>query len=87
MIAQKRLEICKSNVCQNYLPLGDKEICVKQRSGCCGLCGCNDLYKVHSLSSYCTLKDFGKEPLWDVELSVSEEKKFRDKNGIKNNHG
>lgn len=48
------------------------------------MCGCNNLYKVHSLSSYCSLKDQGKIPLWEAELSESEEKIFRDKTGLKN---
>lgn len=84
VIAAKRLEICKTNVCGHYNAAGDKAICYVKGKGCCDLCGCNDNYKTHSLSSACSLKDHGRYPLWDAELTEEEEKKFREKTGIKN---
>lgn len=83
-IAQERLRICKSNVCGYYEPVGAGEKCVMSGKGCCGGCGCNDVYKTHSLSSHCYLKDIGKTPLWDAVMSQSEELEFRNKTGIKN---
>lgn len=83
-IAAKRLAICKSNICGLYDPKGEGAICVVKGSGCCLGCGCKDLYKVHSLSSYCSLKDQGKLPLWEAELTQAEEDAFRTKTGIKN---
>ncbi len=83
-IAQKRVAICKTNQCGHYEEKGVSDICVKKGSGCCNLCGCNDFYKGRSLSSACSLKEQGKYPLWDVEMTEEEEKKFREKTGIKN---
>lgn len=83
-IAKHRLAICQSNVCGLYDPIGSDIKCFVPGSGCCSGCGCNDKYKTHSLASYCYLKDIGKEPLWDVEMTEKEEKEFREKTGIKN---
>lgn len=83
-IAERRLAICRSNVCGYYDPIGSDIKCIKPGSGCCSGCGCNDRYKVHSLSSYCYLKDLSLTPLWDTEMTEKEEKMFREKTGIKN---
>lgn len=82
-IAQRRLAICRTNSCGLYDAKGEAAICVKKGEGCCSGCGCNDVYKAHSLSSYCTLKDLGKTPLWGAELSESEERDFRTRSGIR----
>ena len=82
-VAKKRLEICKTNKCGLYDPVGEKPICFKKGYGCCSGCGCNDVYKTHSLSSYCTLKDLGKTPLWEEAMSVKEEAEFRARTGLK----
>ena len=83
-IAQKRLEICRANTCGLYDAKGESSICVKKGSGCCSGCGCNDLFKTHSLSSYCYLKDIGRTPLWKSEMSEVEEEMFRANTGLKN---
>lgn len=84
VIAAKRIAICKTNQCGLYDPTGEGKICMSKVGGCCLGCGCGGTYKTHSLSSYCTLKDQGKYPLWDAELTEEEERKFREKTGLKN---
>ena len=84
MVAKRRLGICKSNVCGLYDPTGAGAICISGKGGCCLGCGCGGTYKTHSLSSWCTLKDQGKPPLWEAEMGEKEEAEFRNKSGIKN---
>lgn len=83
-IAAKRLEICKTNLCGNYNEAGDKDICYVKGKPCCGICGCKLGYLTRSLSSSCSLKLQQKYPLWDKEMTEEEEKKFREKTGLKN---
>jgi len=81
-IANQRLSICKSNVCGFYDEKGISENCIIQGKPCCSGCGCNDVFKTHSLSSHCTLKDMGKTPLWEAVMSREQEDDFRNKNNI-----
>ena len=83
-IAAHRAAICETNECGFYDKLGVTEkIIVKGVPGC-SECGCRILYKTHVLSAVCTLKDIGKTPLWDIEMTEKEEEIFRKKTGIKN---
>lgn len=82
-VAGRRLKICKTNLCGFYEPVGASESCVVKGKGCCGGCGCNITYKTSSLSSYCYLKDMNIDPLWDVEMTESEEKAFYLRTGLK----
>jgi hypothetical protein len=84
MIAKRRLEICKSNKCGFYNEAGDLPIVVVKGKPACGGCGCSLEYKCRVLSESCTLMQLGKLPLWEDEMTEAEEKKFRDKTGIKN---
>lgn len=81
-IAKDRSRLCQSNVCGLYDKKGIHENCFVPGKPCCTGCGCNEILKVHSLSSYCTLKDMGKTPLWDLVMSHEEEDKFKKKNNI-----
>lgn len=83
-IASHRLAICQSNVCGFYDEKGVMEITVLKGKPACGGCGCNVIYKTHTLSGYCYLQDIGKLPLWDVEMTEKEEEAWRNKTGIKN---
>lgn len=83
-IASKRIAICKQNLCGYYDPSGKHPKCFVSGTGCCTACGCRSVYKTHSLSSYCSLKDKGISPLWDAEMTEEQEEKFRNKTGIKN---
>jgi hypothetical protein len=83
-IAEKRTKLCESNACGLYDKEGTSPIAVVPGAPTCAGCGCRIKFKSRSLSSYCTLKDQGKYPLWDAELTEEQEKKFREKTGIKN---
>src|SRR5690242_5984590 len=82
-VAERRLAICKSNLCGHYDEMGKSDICVVKGKGCCDLCGCNDNYKTHSLSSACSLKDVGKDPLWEAEMTYDYEQAYKKYNKIK----
>ena len=83
-IAEIRTKVCESNQCGFYNKAGDLPIVVVKGSPSCGQCGCRISYKSRSLSAWCSLKEEGKYPLWDAELTEEQEKKFRLKTGIKN---
>lgn len=85
-IAEKRLKICQSNKCRLYDARGEFPITFVKGKPACGACGCNAKWLTHSLSSDCSLRFQGKEPLWVAEMSEEEENKFREKTGIKNDH-
>lgn len=83
-IADKRRNLCTSNICGFYDELGEKpNVYLKGKPACSG-CGCEREAKIHSLSSWCYLKDLGLTPLWDAEMSQKEEDNFRSKIDIKN---
>lgn len=84
-IAKERSKICQSNVCGVYDKYGTFEATFIKNSSACGGCGCSERYKTRSLSSWCYLKDIGKEPLWDAVMTEKEEDEFRQKTGIENN--
>ena len=71
-------------MCGLYDVGGVDKICVVPNKPCCSGCGCAISYKTRALSSCCTLKDLGRYPMWEAELTEAEEKKFREKTGLKN---
>lgn len=83
-VAEKRSMICQANICGLYDKFGTAEATYVKGKPACGGCGCNEKYKVHSLSSHCYLKDLGLTPLWEAEMTEKEEEIFRNKTGIKN---
>ena len=83
-IAKRRRELCESNVCTLYDKNGEKPNAFVPGKPSCGGCGCRVEYKTRSLSSYCYLKDIDIKPLWEAVMTEKEEKKFREKTGVKN---
>jgi len=82
-VAESRLNICESNACGYFDLVGRSEKCLIKGRSCCSGCGCNTDYKVHSLSSYCALKDMGKVPLWDSIMTQEQEDEFKKKHDLK----
>jgi hypothetical protein len=64
MIAQERLDICRSNVCGYHDPEGKSEKAVSKGSESCAACGCRLDWKTRSLSSNCGLEVLNMTPLW-----------------------
>lgn len=83
-VAKYRSDICQLNACGYYNKDGSDPRCLVPGKPCCTGCGCNEKYKVHSLSSYCHLKDVNKVPLWEAVMTEEEERSFRKKTGITN---
>lgn len=83
-IAKRRTAICELNRCGFYDALGVSEKAVMKGKPTCSSCGCRIEYKTRVLSVYCSLGDIRQEPLWNIEMTEKEEKKFRDKTGVQN---
>lgn len=83
-VAERRLKICRSNLCGYYDEYGTFEAAFVKNSESCGSCGCKLSYAVRSLSKECGLTEKGLPPLWDAEMTEKEEEIFRNKTKIKN---
>lgn len=83
-IAVRRNKLCSSNVCGLYNAPGNADNCFVPGQPCCAGCGCKLAWKQRSLASHCYLKDMGQTPLWEAEMTEDEEKKYREKTGLKN---
>lgn len=84
-IANKRLNICKTNICGFYDELGVQETTIVKGQTSCANCGCVLKFKTRSLSSACPLTEKGFEGYWDREiLDENIEDNFRSATGIKN---
>jgi len=62
-IARDRLNICRTDECSHYDPIGESEKAIKGKESC-GICGCILKLKVNCLSCSCALEELNKEPLW-----------------------
>jgi hypothetical protein len=75
-IAKERLEICRSNKCGFYDPLGRSEAAVIKGVESCGSCGCKLSWKSRSLSDACP------EGYWERVLTETEEGILKEKLGM-----
>ena len=75
--ALNRLKICRTNECGYHDPKGQSEKAVFKGKESCGGCGCDLVAKAHAMSTYCYLKDQGKEPLWDALITREQEEDIR----------
>jgi len=66
-MAAERIKICRSNKCGFYDEKGTSEKAFLPGQETCGQCGCALKAKCASKDSYCSLKDIGQEPLWEVK--------------------
>jgi hypothetical protein len=76
--AQRRIYICSTNTtCGYYDPEGKPETSVIPGQPACSACHCNISLKCHSPSSYCSLRDLGREPLWEEMMTGEQEKEVK----------
>lgn len=83
-ISASRTKLCQTNECGYYDHLGETEKVVLRGHPSCAQCGCKIALKSRSLSSFCSLKDIGKTPMWEAVMTQKEEDYLREKTGIKN---
>jgi len=70
----RRLEICRSNVCGLYDKDGSSEKAFKKGEESCGGCGCLINIKKNCMSCSCYLKDIGQTPLWEAVMTEEQQK-------------
>lgn len=63
-VAQKRLTLCRQNLCGYWDPKGQSPEASFKGTESCGVCGCPLATKTMAMSSTCALKDIGKKPVW-----------------------
>lgn len=83
-VAEKRLKICRSNMCGYYDKWGESEAAFIKGFEACASCGCKLSYATRSLSKECGISEKGLPPLWGSEMNEQEEDEFRNKVGLKN---
>ncbi len=72
--AQRRKEICESNVCGHYDKEGKAETSAIPGEPACNICHCNTLLMVHAMEKTCSLKMLEQEPLWTAVTTNEMEK-------------
>lgn len=70
IVAQARMDICKTNVCGYYDPEGKSKAAVIPGQPSCGACGCSLELKTRCMSCKCGLETLNKIPLW---VQITEE--------------
>lgn len=75
-IAEKRLQICRSNACSFHDPLGQSQAAVMKGVESCASCGCKLAWKTRALSDGCP------QGLWTPVLTDTEEILLREKLGM-----
>ena len=66
-VSNKRLIICRSNICGFYDEHGTSKAAYIKGTESCGLCGCKLIEKTSCLHCNCALLDNKQEPLWISE--------------------
>lgn len=78
--AARRKYICETNgVCGGYDPEGKPETSAVPGQPACRYCHCNIIFKSACMSCHCSLKDQGKEPLWDAIMTPEQEREIGQK--------
>ena len=75
-IAEKRLQICRSNACGQHDPNGQSPAAVVKGVESCASCGCKLAWKTRALSDGCPIS------FWTPVLTDTEEAVLKEKLGI-----
>ncbi len=73
----KRLWICRSNICGHYDSEGKPENAVMPGSPSCAICKCNIGMKTACMSCHCALQEIGQKALWGAVMTADQENAAR----------
>jgi hypothetical protein len=77
--AERRLSICRTNICGYYDKDGKPGNAVIVGKPSCSICMCNDNIKTNCMSCNCALEDIGSTPLWTAIMNEKQEEEINSK--------